>query len=185
MFIALAALALSYADARQAPVSAPQAPKASHADVSRRSRTPPPLTRFGYDTIRIGMAPQDVRGYTLTNMRAALEDCAVLQVKEIPAVEILVSRNVIRRISIGSSSPMSHIRTDRGVGIGSPEAMVARAYHPIIKRSHQYDDAPAAYMTWLPRHETLGLTFETGTDRRVKVIHAGRLPELNYVERCG
>jgi hypothetical protein len=86
----------------------------------------------------------------------------------------------LTRISIGKGS---RTRTLRGIGIGSSEAEVHRAYGPGLRvEPHRYTEWPARYLTVWARSPAHGLRFETDPSRRVRSIHAG--PSIEYVEGC-
>lgn len=168
--------------------SATQVAKASTTPTgltsSNYTRASATLSPAGYAGIRIGSEPEGFHGYTLTNRRRRRDECYVTDVEEAPGLALLVTSGTIKRISIGEHGT-SPIKTDRGIGIGSTEASVRQAYNPLRYTPHKYVASPAAYLTWLDTSHKRGVRFETGTDRRVKIIHVGLMPELDYVERCG
>lgn len=150
----------------------------------RPGTSAPALTTSGYGGIRLGSRLMNLRGYTLTDKRTGREECSVTGIREVPGLALLATNGVIQRISIGENGP-SPVKTDRGIGFGSTQAAVQATYRPLRVRPHKYVDRPASDLTWLANDGKRGLRFETGQDRRVKVIHAGLMPELGYVERCG
>ena len=79
----------------------------------------------------------------------------------------------------------SKVQTAKGIAIGATEAAVRQAYPDIKAEPHKYVEAPAKYLDWRPGGGTSGLRFEIDAHGKVSAIHAGREPEIEYVEGCG
>ena len=84
----------------------------------------------------------------------------------------------VARVDIAEAGPL----TVAGVGVGSPESEVKRAYRDRVEVSpHKYTAPEGHYLTIA--QGDLAIVFETdGT--RVTRYRAGRLPEVAWVERC-
>lgn len=93
----------------------------------------------------------------------------------------MVEDKVVQRITAMSGSP---VRTARGVAVGATEAAVRKAYPDAAAQPHKYVDAPAKYLDWRPGGGASGLRFEIDASGKVSAIHAGREPQIEYVEGC-
>ena len=90
---------------------------------------------------------------------------------------LLFTKDWLRRITLGSKRH----ETAKGLAVGDRQSSVRKAYGKRAKRSpHTY--APDGFYFDV-QNAKRGLRFETD-GRRITYIHAGRLPELNYVEAC-
>ncbi|HYG29115.1 MAG TPA: hypothetical protein VD887_02760 [Allosphingosinicella sp.] len=88
------------------------------------------------------------------------------------------------RLSRISISARSRVTTPRGIGVGSTEAAVRRAYPRGLRdEEHEYQGAPASYLTFWVRPNVRGVRFVTDRSRRVRTIHAGAA-SIQYVEGC-
>ncbi len=72
-----------------------------------------------------------------------------------------------------------------GIGVGSSERDVRKWFAGFRAEPHQYESAPAKYLT-APNAASgdPALRFEIGADRKVSLIHVGTMPVLGYVEGC-
>ncbi len=156
----------------------------STGSASSVAAAPPSLTPFGFGQIKIGMREAAARRLGL---RAAPNDgvnsfeCRIHAVPRYPGLSVMVERGIVTRVTIGAPS---RLRTDRGLGVGSQEADVRRAYGGgLVITTAAYDDAPARDLTfWLPG-KTRGILYETDQKGRVRVIRAGG-KAIEYIEGC-
>lgn len=94
---------------------------------------------------------------------------------------VMTDGKVVARITAMKGSP---VKTAKGIAVGASEAAVRKAYPDARAEPHKYSEAPAKYLDWRPGDGTRGLRFEIDGEGRVAMIHAGREPELEYVEGC-
>lgn len=105
--------------------------------------------------------------------------CRTISSPDYPGVYALVENGEVRRITLGERS---QVRLAEGIGSGSSEAEVRKAFPGFVASPHKYVEAPGKYLTQPggdPR-----LRFEIGADRKVSLVHVGLEPQLGYVEGC-
>lgn len=156
----------------------PPTPTATPATTPAPGKT---LALTGLGELRIGAAvPQ---GSSWAERGAQIDgDCRTVSSPRYPGVYAIVSEGKVRRISVGQRSDVKLIE---GIGVGAPERTVRQAFAGFREKPHQYEAAPAKYLT-APNAASGGpaLRFEIGQDRRVSLIHVGTMPVLGYVEGC-
>jgi len=146
----------------------------------------PPLTPDGWGKLRIGMREAAaVRSFKLTAARTAefsSDACRELRFPTGgPALTVMAEKGRITRISTFRKSP---IQTDRGLGVGSREAQVRKAYGARLEVTpHKYVDAPARYLTYWAKPAARGVRYETDEKKVVTRVHVGG-PSIEYVEGC-
>jgi hypothetical protein len=143
------------------------------------------LTPNGLGPVRIGMTQKRVAEVLKSKLTGeAIEDenvCVEKEAKALPGVTFMFEAGKLTRISIGKPSP---ITTARGIGVGVSAAEIRRAYGKLLKaEKNYYEDPPAEYLTWWTVPKKRGLRFETSSDRKAYVIHAGT-DAIRYVEGC-
>jgi hypothetical protein len=196
--VALALLAAACSDSQPAAndsaETAPAAPPAAASD----PQALPPLTAEGWGPLRIGM--------TLAEVTAALgpdsdpdavggpepESCDQFRPKRAPeGMLVMIEEGRLTRITV---TDQAEVKTDRGLGPGIPAAAVRAAYGSALQAApHEYEDAPAEYLTiWskgggpadrVPPANSRGIRYEVGSTGTVAMIHAGG-PSITYVEGC-
>lgn len=144
------------------------------------------VTATGYGALRIGM--------TVANAATALNSpipstvgldtaCAYVHLASAPpGMRIMVAGGTVARIEIDSSS----IATGLGARVGDSEARVLELYgsrvkvepHKYLPNGHYLVVAPIP-----PTDSAYRLIFETDGSR-VTAYRAGRLPQVEWVERC-
>jgi hypothetical protein len=99
-----------------------------------------------------------------------------------PGVYAIVEEGKVRRITVGGQSD---IKLAEGIGVGSSEADVRKWFAGFRAEPHKYEAAPAKYLT-APNGASgdPALRLEIGQDGKVRLIHIGTKPVLNYVEGC-
>jgi hypothetical protein len=144
------------------------------------------LTPDGYGPVRIGMTRDQVSAALSIRLEGeAVEDanvCIEMGAAEgHPDLFFMFENGRLSRISLGERS---RITTPRGIGIGATAAEVRRAYGRGLRaETHEYIGRPGEYLTFWTRVGAKGVRFETGADRRVRVIHAGN-GSIQYIEGC-
>jgi len=160
-----------------ADASAPPAPAASPGAGDETT-----LTLAGLGGIVIGKPPPASGPAALEPDDVQLSDsCQLWHGARYPKAYVMTDGEVVTRITVAEGST---VRTARGIGPGATEDEVRRAYAPLTSSPHAYVEAPARYLVWQPPGSETGLRFETGADGRVKLIHVGKPPWLNYIEGC-
>ena len=98
---------------------------------------------------------------------------------QIGPLSFMVSSGRVARVDVRSAETL----TAEGVGVGSTEAEVRRAYGELVKASpHKYTGPEGQYLTVHPGGD-LGIVFETD-GFRVERFRIGRFPEVGWVEGC-
>ena len=143
------------------------------------------LTADGLGPVRIGMSQAQVSKALKTRLTGeAVEDenvCVEKEARSLRGVGFMFENGRLTRISIWKPS---RTKTQRGITIGATAADVRRAYGRGLKaETNYYEDKPAEYLTYWTAPGKRGIRFETGTDRRVYVIHGGT-SSIQYVEGC-
>ena len=95
----------------------------------------------------------------------------------------MLASGVVARVDVDSAG----IRTDAGITVGDSSAAVMRAYDGRISATpHKYVTG-GEYLTVRPAvstDSTLRIVFEAESGR-VTRYRSGRVPEVEWVERCG
>jgi hypothetical protein len=116
---------------------------------------------------------------------AAAEGCRYLHLARGPqGIAFMLTGNVIVRIDIDEASAL---RTSAGAHIGSSEDEIKALYGAaVVVAPHKYE--PAGHTLTVasrdPQQSLIRYVFETD-GRRVTRYRVGRMPEVDYVERCG
>lgn len=158
--------------ARPVPVSSPADPLAK-ATVSDRQA----LRAEGVGDIVVGQRPPA----TLKRDAVQLSEACVTYTDPQRRLYAITDGEVVMRITAMDGSSL---KTERGIAVGASEADVREAYPEAVAQPHKYVEAPAKYLDWRPGGGNSGLRFEIDDDGKVSMIHAGREPQLEYVEGC-
>ncbi len=145
----------------------------------------PYLTPDGWGAVRIGMTQMQVAkalGVVPRGEPVEPDSRCVEQISDNhPGMYFMFEEGRLTRISLGEQS---RVTTPRGIGLGATGAAVRRAYPRGLKAEpHEYQDAPAEYLTFWTVPKKRGVRFEVDGTRRVASIHAGG-PSIQYVEGC-
>lgn len=177
-----------------APAAAPAAP----APAAAIPTTAMPLTAEGWGPLLIGMRLRDVTAALGPDADPQAvggpepETCDQFRPARAPAgMLVMIENGRLTRISLVDEA---QVRTDGGIGLGQPVAAVEAAYGARAAReAHEYQEAPAAYLTvWSGGRPSAlyvqdplarGIRYEIGSGGRVEAIHAGG-PSIQYVEGC-
>lgn len=137
----------------------------------------------GIGAQRVGAAPLATGPDAIAEDGLQISDtCRILLGKGLAGVYVLTDGKTIGRITADGESKVT---TDRGVGVGTTEAVLREKYAPLREEGHKYVPAPGKNLYWEPNGPTgPALRFEIGEDRRVTAVHAGVPPILHYVEGC-
>ncbi len=145
----------------------------------------PALTPDGLGALRIGMRERDAA--KAGTIRIAKDDgvdtfeCRIDKVIGQPGVYAMAERGVITMIGVREPS---HLQTDRGLGLGSREAEVRRAYGSALKvATAAYLEEPAHDLTFWAPGGRRGILYETNEHGRVTWIRAGSR-SIELIEGC-
>lgn len=135
--------------------------------------------------IRVGMSLDELRSAagTLTPPPNATAECAYVHPASAPAgVLVMLAKGVVARIDVDSAG----VATAEGVGVGDSASKVNDAYAGRVSVTpHKYVPG-GQYLTVKPAapRDTLRIVFES-EDGRITRYRVGRVPEVEWVERCG
>ena len=96
-------------------------------------------------------------------------------------IAIMAIDGKIARVTIVSAG--LGVRTPEGIGIGSTEQEVRRAYPSSVNSPAAYDDPPAHDLTFWRHPNGDGIRFEIDARGRVVRMHAGS-NAITYIEGC-
>jgi hypothetical protein len=110
----------------------------------------------------------------------ALTDCHYVRPPQGPSgLSFMAVQGRIARIDVDSAT----VATTAGARVGDSEARVGELYgERLIVAPHKYVEGH--YLTVTPADPAYRIIFETD-GQRVTRYRAGRLPEVEWVERCG
>ena len=143
------------------------------------------VTPDGIGAIRVGMtidqlrrAVGDIPGANPT------ADCSYVRPTTAPpGVSVMLARGQVARVDVDSAG----VRSDAGVAVGDRTARVADAYAGrLVTMPHKYVPG-GQYLTvrsTSPPDSLRRMVFET-ENGRVTRFRAGRVPEVEWIERCG
>jgi hypothetical protein len=151
--------------------------------------TPSPwaITPRGLGPLHAGMTraqAESVLGGSLSiGGDTAWKDCAYASTDRLPpGVRVMVEGGSIARIDVERGT----IATAEGAAIGDSEDRVRQLYAGrVVTSPHKYTNGH--YLTVKPTalaDSSYRMVFETD-GQRVTVYRAGRVPQVEYVERCG
>ncbi|WP_439484706.1 hypothetical protein [Blastomonas fulva] len=136
------------------------------------------LTLEGFGGLTIGKpvpagSPWVARGAQIS------DGCTTISAPDWPGAYAIVEEGVVRRITVSDESKAKLVE---GIGPGSTEADVRKAFPSFVAEPHKYVDAPAKYLTQ-PGNDPR-LRFEIDAEGKVSLVHVGMMPTLAYVEGC-
>lgn len=163
---------------RAEPEAAAPAATEGQATAEPAAPSPETLTLEGYGGLIIGKpvparSPWAARGAQIPG------GCTTLSAPDWPGAYAIVEEGVVRRITVSDESKAKLIE---GIGPGSTEAQVRKAFPSLEATSHKYVDAPAKYLT--QPGDDPRLRFEIDAEGKVSLVHIGVRPTLEYVEGC-
>lgn len=145
------------------------------------------LTPTGWGPVRIGMNRAQtekalqiqLEGEAFDNEGSCLE--LYSSDEKLTGLYFMFLDGKLSRISAVSPSP---IKTPRGMGIGSTDEEVRKAYGEKLQAEpHHYEGAPAEYLTYWLKPKARGVRFETDAQHKVQTIHAGD-DSIQLIEGC-
>lgn len=170
------------------------APASSTDTAATRSTAAPPdslpntgwtVTPSGIGAIRVGMSMDDLRRVAgnFNPPKAAAECSYVRPAMAPPGVLVMLARGRVARIDVDSVG----VRSDAEIAVGDSSSRVTAAYAGRVAATpHKYIQG-GQYLTVRaasPADSALRIVFETDSGR-VTRFRSGRVPEVEWVERCG
>jgi hypothetical protein len=143
------------------------------------------VTPSGIGPIRVGMTLEDLKRVGGdVKVPAGSAECAYVRPPSAPAgVSVMLARGQVTRVDVDSAG----VRSDAGITVGDSASRVSQAYAGRVTTTpHKYVQG-GQYLTVRsasPQDSTFRLLFET-EGGRVTRFRSGRLPEVEWVERCG
>jgi len=146
------------------------------------------VTSTGIGSVLFGMTPKQAERASGVVLKEWVEgpngdDRCFYMIAEhgLKGAAFMIASGSIARLDIKSRN----IRTSHGLGVGSTEAQIRRAFGDRVTiQSHHYEgDRGWHYLEVIDPGGSTGLLFETDGNR-VLSYRAGRLRELRYIEGC-
>ena len=143
------------------------------------------VTPNGIGAIRVGMTADELRtavgDIPGANVTA---DCSYVRPSSAPpGVSVMLARGQVARVDVDSAG----VRTDAGVAVGDSASRVSDAYAARVTATpHKYVPG-GQYLTvrsTSPADTSRRMVFET-ENGRVTRFRTGRVPEVEWIERCG
>lgn len=188
--IAIFALACGQDDRTTSDSTAAPPPTSSAGDSAAPSGTSPSapgwtVTPAGIGAVRVGMSVDELEraGGDFT-APAGSAGCAYVRPASLPiGTSVMLANGRVARIDVDSAG----VRTDAGISVGDSSSAVLRAYAGrVTTMPHKYVPG-GEYLTVRsvsPTDSTLRIVFESEAGR-VTRYRSGRVPEVEWVERCG
>ena len=170
--------------------SAPSAGKSPPADTTAPAPAPAPPSAWTVSAdavgpIRVGMTGDELRTAAgdLTPPPNATADCTYAHPTSAPAgVLVMLAKGVVTRVDVDSTG----VATAEGIAVGDTVSKVNEAYIGKVSTSpHKYVQG-GQYLTVKPgsAQDSLRIVFESEAGR-VTRYRVGRVPQVEWVERCG
>ena len=167
---------------------AAKAPAAADTNTAATVPTAPStwsVSPSGIGAVRVGASLDQVK--TVAGdvaVPAGGGQCQYVRGGSLPSgVSVMLARNVVARVDVDSAG----VTTAEGVGVGDADSRVNEAYAGRVTATpHKYVQR-ARYLTVKgssPADSAHRIVFEV-EDGRVSRFRAGRVPEVEWVERCG
>ena len=143
------------------------------------------VTPDGIGAIRVGMTADELRA-AVGDIPGAnpTAECSYVRPSGAPAgVSVMLARGQVARVDVDSAG----VRSDAGVAVGDSASKVADAYAARMTATPHKYVAGAQYLTVRsasPTDSLRRMVFET-ENGRVTRFRTGRVPEVEWVERCG
>lgn len=145
------------------------------------------LTPAGWGPVRIGMTRAQMEKALAVPLEGEGFDnygtCVELYSsnEKLAGLYFMFQDGKLTRISANGSST---IKTPRGIGVGSSDEEVRKAYGTKLQAEpHHYEGEPAEYLTYWLKPKVRGVRFETDIQRKVETIHAGN-DSIQLIEGC-
>lgn len=139
----------------------------------------------GVAPLRVGMTAREARealGLPPQTTPTTPESCSYLDLKGKPLhAFVMMTSDTIVRFDVRDNT----LATEAGARVGDSEATVVGLYRGRVRiQPHKYLPSGHNLVVTTPADSALRLVFETD-GKQVTAYHAGRRPEVEYVEGCG
>lgn len=168
--------------AAKAPPPAPD----STSTPAPPATTPWTVVPSGIGAITVGMTVDDLKrvgGDFATKPNTSTAECTYVHPTNVPAgVMVMLAKGTVARVDVDSAGVIS----DAGIAVGDSASRVAAAYSSAVTTTpHKYVQG-GQYLTVRPTagDANLRMVFES-EGGRITRFRSGRVPEVEFVERCG
>jgi hypothetical protein len=167
----------------------PATPPAADTTTSPAQPTPSDtwtVTPSGIGPIRVGMSLDDLRRVAgdVTGPGGAGASCAYVHPSSAPrGVSVMLAKGKVTRVDVDSAG----VKSDAGISVGDSVARVNEAYSGLVTVTpHKYVQGGQvlAVKPSSPQDSTFRIVFEA-EGGRIARFRSGRVPEVEWVERCG
>lgn len=160
---------------------APATEPSASAEPAPAPEPSPTLTAATFDGLEFGQPVPKTSGWKLDGEQAS-DECLTYASAKHANVYAMIEGGKLQRFTVMEGSDF---KLPTGLGIGSTEAAVRKAYPGFIEEPHTYSAPPAKTLTSPDAKDGKpGLRFEIDEQRKVQMIHMGLRPALEYVEGC-
>ena len=173
------------ADSDSAAAKAPVATDTTAAPPPASTSPTWAVSPSGIGTVRVGASLDELKSAAGdVAVPAAGGDCQYVRGGSLPSgVSVMLARTVVARVDIDSAG----VTTTEGVGVGDPDSRVDEVYAGrVTAMPHKYVQG-AQYLTVKgssPADSAHRIVFEV-ENGRVARFRSGRVPEVEWVEKCG
>ncbi|HEX8361098.1 MAG TPA: hypothetical protein VF613_13380 [Longimicrobium sp.] len=152
----------------------PGAPAASSTDTTWT------VSARGIGPVQVGMTTAEALGVEVTSGAQTKESCEYVQAGRLPAgVGVMSNGGRVARIDVDSG----RVATAEGARIGDTDARIRELYEGRVRETpNKYTPGHSLVVT--PAEADHRIIFETD-GKVVTRFRAGRLPEVEWVEKCG
>jgi hypothetical protein len=144
------------------------------------------VTPSGIGRVRVGMTVDELRlvAGDIATPAGGVPACAYVRPASVPrGVAVMLAGGRVARVDVDSAG----VRSDAGVAVGDTSASVMQAYaarvttmpHKYVRGGEYLIVRPSS-----PSDSTLRIVFESEAGRITR-YRSGRVPEVEWVERCG
>lgn len=117
---------------------------------------------------------------TLSPEEANREDCGYLSISSVRGLSLMIFEDTVVRFDIDTTT----FKTSKGIGVGSTETAVLRAYPGAKVTPHPYDGPEWHYVTVdSPKDKIHRMIFETD-GKNVRSYRVGRGDAVELIEGC-
>ena len=149
-----------------------------------------PLSMNGIGPLKVGAQQEIVERYLhdkLPYNQYANHGCSTVSTQQLEptGLSFMLEKKILTRINVdyyGTDPRPLEIKTDTGVGLGSSEDDVRKAYPGAVVKPNPADPTWHTIVMETPDH-TRGIIFETD-GKTVKSMRAGENPAINYANGC-
>jgi hypothetical protein len=137
------------------------------------------VTPRGIGPVQVGMSTAEALGVELSGNAEAKQACEYVQAGRLPAgVGVMSNSGLVARVDVDSG----RVATAEGARIGTAESRIRELYEGrVTEQPNKSTPGHSLVFTPDPQHRII---FETD-GKVVTRYRAGRMPEVEWVEKCG